>query len=439
MEGSPVRGQRKPPIMPLNECSGVEEFQAEFVRLARQEFKHAQVFFGLVDADSKTSRLPAWIKVHLQRHPGLQQKLEHGEMAGISAVDENPGMLRPVATTRSSIVLIPMMSDGTLSAVIGLVSPLDEPPLSAEDLETARQLAYEAAPILARLLEIDRLRRDNTELLAKSQIADRAEEDIAALVDSRNALDAILQMRSHQQVNVAHELRTPLAAIRGYVRMILDGRGGEITEKQRDYLRIVTDNTNRLIALVGWMSYVAELSAQHFRLSRFDFRDIWNECARRSEPKLTAKNLKLKQQIADESFVMIGDREKLASVLDELVGLAARLAEERGTITVELTHGREREVSFKLAETGGEIPTDVLGRIFDRSFNAIVKPPAQSAQSSGMSLSGVYDVVGMHGGRVFVNSSAGQGAAFLFTLPAVISGGEETNHEQAVNSGRRRR
>jgi signal transduction histidine kinase len=439
MEGSPVRGQRKPPIMQLNECSDVENFQAEFVRLARQEFKHAQVFFGLVDVDSKTSRLPSWIKVHLERHPGLQQKLEHGEMAGISAVDENPGILRPAATTRSSIVLIPIMSDATLSAVVGLVSPLDEPPLSAEDLETARLLAYESAPILSRLLEIHRLREENKKLHAKAEIADSAEEDIAALVDNRNALNAILQMRSHQQVNVAHELRTPLAAIRGYVRMMLDGRGGETTEKQREYLRIVTDNTNRLISLVGWMSYVAELSAQHFRLSRFDFRDVWKECARRSEPKFASKHLKLKQQIADEPFTMMGDRDKLAYVLDELVALAVRLAEERGTISVELTHGRERDVSFKLSETGGEIPADVLGRIFDRSFNAIVKPPAQGVSSGVMSLSGVYDVVGMHGGRVFVNGNAGQGAAFLFTLPAVTSGGEENNHEQAVNSGRRRR
>ena len=98
----------------------------------------------------------------------------------------------------------------------------------------------------------------------------------------------------------------------------------------------------------------------------------------------------------------------------------------------------EKEVSFKLTETGAEIPPDALNKIFDRPFNTVTKPTAQNTDSSAISLSGVYDIVGMHGGRVFVNSIAGQGATFLFTLPAVMSG-EENSHEQAVNSSRRRR
>src|SRR5436853_3255960 len=98
--------------------------------------------------------------------------------------------------------------------------------------------------------------------------------------------------------------------------MILDGRGGEINDTQRQYLRIVTENTNRLIALVGWMSYVAELSAQHMKLSTFDFRDLWSDCVNRSQDKLAGKSLKLTQRVAEERFVLIGDREKLGYVLN---------------------------------------------------------------------------------------------------------------------------
>jgi len=115
------------------------------------------------------------------------------------------------------------------------------------------------------------------------------------------------------------------------------------------------------------------------------------------------------------------------------------LADDGGTLTAELSHGRDGEVSFKLSGTGGHIPTDVLSTIFDRPFNNFGKPVAQNAPPVGISLSGVYDVVGMHGGRVFVNSSVGKGATFLFTLPAVSAGGEENSHEQAVNFSRRRR
>src|SRR5262249_62137277 len=123
----------------------------------------------------------------------------------------------------------------------------------AEEMETLRQLGYAVAPLLVPLEEIDNLRRENQELRNGMQSASKTDEDLARVLEQKNALDAVLQMRSHLQANVAHELRTPLAAIRGYTRMILDGRGGEVNATQKEYLRIVTENTNRLIGLVSWM------------------------------------------------------------------------------------------------------------------------------------------------------------------------------------------
>src|SRR5262249_10348148 len=152
--------------------------------------------------------------------------------------------------------------------------------------EIARQFAQEVAPILAKLQQFERLQLENQELRARVKEAERMSENRTLLGEQKNWLEATLEMRSQQQRNIAHELRTPLAAIRGYVRMIMDGRGGEINATQKDYLRIVTDNTNRLIALIGWMSYVAELSAQYLKLSSFDFREIWTECAVASEREL---------------------------------------------------------------------------------------------------------------------------------------------------------
>jgi len=438
MEGSSVRGQQKGPLVQLNESADLQSFQSEFIRLVGLEIKHAQIFLGVADAESKTVQLPAWIKSHLERQPALQKRLQQGEMVGISAAEESP-VPRPAAVARSSVVVIPLIRDARFIGAICLVSPLDQPPLSAEDTEVVRQFAYDAAPILARLQEIEKLRRENRELRASAATARDAAEDIAAVREERNALNAILQMRTHQQVNVAHELRTPLAAIRGYARMILDGRGGPVNEKQQEYLRVVTDNTNRLIGLVSWMSHVAELSEQHIKISTFDFRDVWTECADAVKEKLAAKSLTLRQQLPPEPFILTGDRAKLAYVLNELLAAAISLAAQDGKIIADVSRGREGELNFKLSETGAEIPADVLGKIFDRSFNSSTNPQAQTAETGAISLSGVYDVVGMHGGRVFVNSTAGQGANFLFTLPPVTAVGEENSHEQAVNSSRRRR
>ncbi|HLH31794.1 MAG TPA: HAMP domain-containing sensor histidine kinase [Terriglobia bacterium] len=438
MEGSPVRGPERSPLSRLNEARSLEGFQAELIRIISSELHHGEVFAGLYDTAARNLQIPTWVKSHLERHPSLYQKLQQGEMAGISHTEENP-VLRPASATRSSVVLIPLIASNALQGIVGLVSSLDGPQLSVEEIEGIRQLAYEVSPILSRLQEIESLRQENKTLKNTAGRTSDVEDNLAATIEERNALNAVLQMHSHLQANVAHELRTPLAAIRGYTRMILDGRGGEINATQRDYLRIVTENTNRLIGLVSWMSYVAELTSQHLSISTFDLRDVWKECLDSAAKDLAAKSIELTAQIPDEPFPVVGDREKLAYVLTEFIGAAARFSNAPGKILAEFSHGRDKEVSVKITEKGGTIPPDALSRIFERSFNAISKPAAQQVQTEGISLSGVYDVIGMHGGRVFVNSTAGQGTTFLFTLPAVSMGGEESSHEQAVNSGRRRR
>jgi signal transduction histidine kinase len=421
----------------LNECRDVESFQAELVRFLESGLQHTEVLLGTADAVSTALRLPAWIKAHLAQQPGLYRKLQQGEMVGISAFDESP-VPRPASAARSSVVLIPLISNGTFLAAIALVAPLDGPQLSAEDIEAVRQFTYETAPILARLQEIERLRHEVQQLSVQANRARDAGQQLATAIAEKNTLEAMLQMRSHLQLNLAHELRTPLAAIRGYTRMILDGRGGALNDTQKEYLRIVSDNTDRLIALVGWMSDVAELSSQHLRLSEFDFRQVWQECGEASRQRLAEKSVTLTEHIAGESFVIIGDREKLADVVREFLALAIRLSNAGGTITAELSRGREGQLNFKVSEQGVSIPPEALSKIFERPFKTLIQPAAQSPDPGAINLSGVYDIIGMHGGRLFVTSSAGQATTLFFTLPAVKAG-EDNTHEQAIDSGRRRR
>src|SRR5262245_24701916 len=139
MEGSTVRGQQRVPIVQLNASQDLQNFQTELVRFISGEFRQAEVFFGTYDSDSKSLDLPAWIRTHLERHAGLQKKLEQGEMVGLSTA-EYP-MPRPAAAARSSVVLIPVISGGELNAAIAVASSLDGPQLSAEDIEAIRQFA----------------------------------------------------------------------------------------------------------------------------------------------------------------------------------------------------------------------------------------------------------------------------------------------------------
>jgi signal transduction histidine kinase len=435
MDGSPVRGQ-KSGIIQLNQVEDPQTFQAEIVRVIRADLPQTEIFFGLLEPVSNTLQLPAWVRSHLERHPGLALKLEQGAMVGISHADDSL-MLRPASAARASVVLIPIINNGTLLGAIGLVSSLDGRHLSAEEVEGVRQLSYDAAPILARLLQIDALTRKNEELVHNAERVARTEANLAKTIEDKNIRDALLKMGWHLQSNVAHDLRTPLAAIRGYARMILDGRSGEINDTQREYLRILTENTNRLINIVSWMSHIAELTAQHFSLTTFDLRHVWAEALTASRQRLAAKSLTLTERIPDESFEIIADRESLSYVFNELITAAVKVAGEGSAITAEFSRGREREIMVKITASGSSIAPEVLSKIFERSFNSSVKPGMTTSDDAGINLSGTYDAVGMHGGRMFVNSTSAQVSTFLFTLPAVVVGGEDKSHEQAVNFGRR--
>jgi len=406
MEGSSARGPRRWPNRLISEERDAQNYQSELVRIISSELTNTQVVFSRVDPGSNTLNLPAWLKAHLERHPALYKKLEQGELVGISHIDQAQTP-RLVGAVRSSILIFPVINEGILYGAIALISPMDAPQLFQDDLEMVRQLATQAGPALARLAEIERLRDEN------------------------QTMKNLLKMRGHLQSNIAHELRTPLAAVRGYTRMILDGRAGQANETQKEYLRVVSDNTTRLINLVNWMTHVLEVSADDFLISRFDVRDVWHDCAK------AAGSLKITEQIPDEPFIAVGDPRKIARIFEHLLGGLRNLKTEKSKIVIQLTRGRDREISVKLSDSGAVVPQELLTRIFDRSFSSIPMPLAQEPGGGELGLSDIYDIVGMHGGRFFVNSKTGQGVTFLFTLPAVESGGEEKpSHEQAVNFGR---
>src|SRR5262245_582638 len=185
VDGSPVRGPEKDPIIRLNESTDLQTFQAELIRLVKTDVKHAEILFSYVENRSRSLSLPMWIQSHLEKHPGLRHRLDDGEMVGFSNVEDGP-VREQVNGGPSSVVLVPIVSDATLHAVIGLVSAVKDPQPSAEDIESVRQLAHVAAPILVRLCTIEKLR---------------------TAVEERNALQVFAQMRSHLEANIAHDLR----------------------------------------------------------------------------------------------------------------------------------------------------------------------------------------------------------------------------------------
>jgi signal transduction histidine kinase len=218
--------------------------------------------------------------------------------------------------------------------------------------------------------------------------------------------------------------------------MMLDGRTGDISDTQRDYLRIINENTNRLINVANWMTHLADLSTQNFTLEVCDLRRIWAEALRRNQEVLSGKSLKVTERIPEQSFEIVADPERLAYGLNQLITAAANLSESGSCITAEFSHGRQQEVMVKLSVTGSGMGPEALTKALDHSINSSVQTTNKNDEVQ-KSLNAVHEVVGLHGGRMFVNYTAAQGSTLLFTLPAVTLGGEDKSNEQAINISRR--
>jgi signal transduction histidine kinase len=219
--------------------------------------------------------------------------------------------------------------------------------------------------------------------------------------------------------------------------MILDGRAGAINDTQRDYLKIIHENTNRLINVANSMTHLADLGTQPFSLAPCDLGSIWAEAARNNQAELSDKSLKLTERIPAESFEILADREKLLHAFKQLIGVAVKLSAPKSEITAEFSHGREREVMIRLAMSGVNVAPDALHSTFDHSMNYRNTTRPGEGTEMQVNLDAVHEVVAIHGGRFFMNSTPGQGTTFSFTLPAITVGGEEKNNEQAVNTSRR--
>ena len=412
MEGSPARSQKLDGLtsllITLNDASNLADFQIRLVEAIASQLQHGNPFVILRELESNELDVeqlksaedslrvtPAWLRSYLQRHPELHRKLRQGEMVGITHVDESGGpQAAGFQTARRSVLLLPMIISNELVGTIGLILPAELTQYSEDEMEFVRQASHYASRVIVRLEELERLRLNHQD---------------------KESLLAILEMQKHLQSNVAHELRTPLATVRGYTRMILDGRAGDIAQTQRDYLNVVTENANRLIGLVNWMSHLLQYGTQHLVVTSNDLKEIWFGCLKAQSDTIAEKAIQLQQQIPHESFITTCDRNKVEFVFSSLLANAIRCSESGGRISVEFSRGRQREITVKFTDFGTGLPPEQINKIFERYYSSAF----DSAKPTDQGLAGVYDIIGLHGGRLFVNSRPGEGSTLLFTLPAV--------------------
>ncbi|MHC4846054.1 MAG: sensor histidine kinase [Planctomycetota bacterium] len=217
-------------------------------------------------------------------------------------------------------------------------------------------------------------------------------------------------------VNVSHELKTPLTAMRGFLEAVLEDPDLDPGKTQR-FLTRAQDNTDRMVAIVGDLLSLARIEAADsaLRMTRLDLRDIATECHAEAAGNAAMRNVQLQLDLPGEEIAVLGDRTALATALNNLLDNAVNYSPtgQRVRLYVGADHG---EAWVAVTDQGPGIPPNETERIFER-FYRTDKNRSRELGGTGLGLSIVKNVVTSHGGRVELDTALGRGSTFTIRLP----------------------
>ncbi|MGA9532303.1 MAG: ATP-binding protein [Anaerolineales bacterium] len=262
------------------------------------------------------------------------------------------------------------------------------------------------------------------------QLADEVGRQLGlALQDSRSyqltqqALDEMReadQLKSQFLANMSHELRTPLNSIIGFSKVILKGIDGPVTDTQREDLNAIYNAGQHLLGLISDMLDISRIEAGKLDLTfdEVDLIEVIDGVLSTAVGLVKDKPIELVTDIPEDLPTIQADRIRIRQVLLNLISNAAKFTEE-GQIAVSarfLQTGTEPELLVAVADTGIGIARDDVDKLFE-PFSQVDPSPTRKSGGSGLGLSIARHLVELHGGRIWVESTVGEGSTFVFTLP----------------------
>ena len=260
------------------------------------------------------------------------------------------------------------------------------------------------------------------------RVQDGSADDLGRLSRTFNTMadqveDLVTELRQKEHfqrqliANISHDLRTPLASLRGYIETLsLRGDLMEPTEYQR-YLHIITDNLIHLDRLVDHLLQLSRLDAGQARFQSEDFLlpELVEGVLARCATPAAARSIRLDFHHAADLPLVHADPLQIAQVLQNLVENGIKFGRQGGEVVIQLRVLAEGTVEVAVQDDGPGIAAALLPHIFDRFFTGDPSRNRKS-QSSGLGLAIAAKIVEGHGSTLSVESQPDQGACFRFQL-----------------------
>lgn len=242
------------------------------------------------------------------------------------------------------------------------------------------------------------------------------------LLRAKKQLDELEKIKGHFMLSVAHELRSPLAAVQSYVNLILGGyiSGDEIGET----LSRVQNRLQQMLDLISDLTELARLKQAKGQLNTAadpqSPADLLTEACDMLRDQISAKGQRLQVEILDRPLV-VAQRDHLQSLWLNLLSNAVKYTPEGGSIAVRLQTADDRVIGT-VEDTGIGISEQDLPHLFQEFFRTD-QAKASGAIGTGLGLAIVKQIVELYQGEIAVRSHPGQGSCFTFSLPLLKAEG----------------
>lgn len=230
--------------------------------------------------------------------------------------------------------------------------------------------------------------------------------------------------------NMAHELKTPLFTVQGYIETLLDGALKD-KKVRKKYLIRASKGVERLIYIVRDLDMITKLETGDLQLkkSNFDIVEVVQGVFDLLEMKAAKKNITLVFDTDYGPVWVYADRERIQQVVTNLVVNSIKYGKNDGTTEVMIEDFSKSKVIVRVSDNGEGIDKKHLPRLFER-FYRVDKSGSRKEGGSGLGLSIVKHLIEAHKERIYVESTFGEGSEFSFTLKKAKKLGKVTGESR---------
>ena len=216
---------------------------------------------------------------------------------------------------------------------------------------------------------------------------------------------------------MTHQIRTPFTNLRWVVDLLVTDKVGSFDKKQKEYLEILRENSERLEELINKIITVSKIEQGEFPMAKkkFSLGKLIVKAVKESRVYAEASNIKVETDISKDIPELVADQGQIMEVVENLLNNAIKYSKKKGKVEISAVV-KEEKVRVEIKDSGLGIPEEdqkYIFRKFFRSKNAV----KHQTQGSGLGLFIIKSIIGAHKGKVGFSSQVRKGTTFWFTLP----------------------